>query len=289
MRSFAIPRLQTRWRFAWLLWPAVAVAAIVTGQQVADAVRNSPTASAFLQAHADEIGALAIRVESGGDTAAYNGSCCYGVLQLNTSNILAAGYTIAQYRYASLQEQVDAWSRIQSLALNDPVIQRLESMPSFDGQPVDAPFLLACVQLGQGNCRTMVQSGTCTGFRDGNGTTICQMAATMRAAMTGTTGPGSPSVGTIGAVARGGGSYAPGSLGRSAAPDTAFEGASGVGMGQTADAIKLMSGALVLLWLAWASKATWKRFVEGGAEVREMTWTMMRAAGVALVAIFLLS
>ena len=28
---------------------------------------------------------------------------------------------------------------------------------------------------------------------------------------------------------------------------------------------------------------------ESGAEVRDMTWTMMRAAGVALVAIFLLS
>jgi integrating conjugative element protein (TIGR03758 family) len=93
----------------------------------------------------------------------------------------------------------------------------------------------------------------------------------------------------VGSVARGGGSYSPGSLGPSAAPDTAFEGASGVGMGQTADAIKLMAGALVLLWLAWASKATWKRFVSGGAEVRDMTWTMMRAAGVALVAIFLLS
>lgn len=289
MRCIGIPRFHPRWRFAWLLWPTVAVAALVTAQQVADAVRNSPGASAFLRAHADEVGALAIKVESGGDTTAYNGSCCYGVLQLNMSNILAAGYTIAQYRYTSLQEQVDAWSRIQSQALNDPVIQRLKALTRFDGQPVDAPFLLACAQLGQRNCQTMVQLGTCSGFRDGNGTTICQMAATMRAAMTGAPAPGSPGDVTIGAVARGGGSYAPGSLARNAPPDTAFEGASGAGMGQTADAIKLMAGALVLLWLAWASKATWQRFVDGGAEVREMTATMMRAASVALVTIILLS
>src|SRR5262245_35457359 len=133
MRLFAASsRRVAALRSAWLLWPVLAFAAIVSAQQVAEAVRNSHTASAFLKAHADEIGTLAIHVESGGDTTAYNGSCCYGVLQLNVSNILAAGYSISQYRNASLQVQVDVWSLIQSQALADPAIRTLESMARFD-------------------------------------------------------------------------------------------------------------------------------------------------------------
>jgi hypothetical protein len=287
VKPFAIPRLRSGWRQAWLLWPAMAMAAIVTAQQVADAVRNSPAASTFLRTHSETIGVLAIKVESGGDTTAYNGTCCYGVLQLNTTNIIAAGYTVAQYRNAGLQEQVDAWSRIQSRALDDPVIRRLQAMTSFDGQPVDAPLLLACVQLGQGNCRTMVESGTCAGFRDRNGKTICEMAATMRAAVGGGTPPGSPGgSGGPGGTALGGGAFSPGT---GTTPGTAFEGASGLGMGDAANAIKLMAGALLLLWLAWTSKATWGRFVSGRVLPQDMTTTVLRAAGVALVTLLLIS
>lgn len=280
-----LSRLRGCWP-AWLLWPVVALAAIVTAQQVADAIRSSPNASAFLRAHADEIGALAIRVESGGDTEAYNGSCCYGVLQLNTANILAAGYSIARYRSASLQEQVDAWSRIQSRALSDPVIRQLESMGSFDGQPVDAPLLLACVQLGQGNCRAMVRSGSCSGFSDANGMTICRMAAVMRSAVGGGVAGNVGGGASNGGAAGGGGRHV--SLGSSEAPDAAFAQASGLSMGQTAESIKLIAGGLVLLWLAWASKATWVRFAGGQAEARDMAHTMLRAAGVATLAIVLL-
>ena len=165
-------RSEAKWWLGWLLWPALAIAAIVTAADVANAVRASPAASAFLKAHADEIGALAIKVESGGNTTAYNGSCCYGVLQLNTSNILAVGYSVSQYRYATLQEQVNGWAQIESQALRDPVIARLAGMSSVDGHPVDAAMLIACVQLGQGNCRTMINSGRCDGFKDINGTTI---------------------------------------------------------------------------------------------------------------------
>jgi hypothetical protein len=280
--------LHGHWRLAWLFLPAIAMAAIVTAQQVADAVRNSPAASSFLRTHAAEIGVLAIKVESGGDTTAYNGSCCYGVLQLNTTNIIASGYTVDRYRNATLQEQVDAWSRIQSRALDDPVIRQLQAMSSFDGQPVDVPLLIACVQLGQGNCRTMVRAGTCTGFRDRNGKTICDMASAMRAAIGGSTPPGSPG-GPPGGVARGGGPYVPGSSGAGVAPNTAFEGASGMQMSEAADSIRLIAGALLLLWLTWASRATWMRFVRGGTVVQDMSTTIIRAAGVALVSLLLLS
>ena len=69
-----------------LLWMGVAFAAVVTAAQVADAIRNSPTASPWLRANADAVGSLAM-FESGGRTDVYNGSCCYGVLQMNRANI----------------------------------------------------------------------------------------------------------------------------------------------------------------------------------------------------------
>ena len=288
MKTSQISRPRRQWRLAWLSLPAIAMAAIVTAQQVADAVRSSPTANSFLRNHAAEIGVLAIKVESGGDTTAYNGSCCYGVLQLNTTNIIASGYTINQYRNATLQEQVDAWSRIQARALDDPVLRQLQALSTFDGQPVDAPLLLACVQLGQGNCRTMVRSGTCAGFRDLSGKTICDMASAMRAGMSGSTPPGPPG-GPPGGLARGGGAYAPGSFGTGAAPDTAFEGASGMPMTDAADGIRLVAGGLLLSWLMWASRASWARFVRGGTAVQDMSKIIIRAAGVALVCLVLLS
>lgn len=275
----------------WLLWPVIAIAAMVTADQVASAIVNSPTANAFLKAHAAEIGALAIQVESGGDTTAYNGSCCYGVLQLNTTNILASGMTPTQYRNATLQQQIDAWSQVQSQALNDPVIGQLQGMSTFDGQPVDASFLLACVQMGQGNCRTMVQSGSCSGFHDANGTTICQMASTMRSAIAGSDGTGDTTGGTgdpnggLGAPGSGGGSYSPPP---STAPGTAFQQAAGLSMAQAGEAIRLAAAALFALWLAWVTKGSWLRFVDGAGDMHRLRTTVLRAMGVALVVFFLL-
>lgn len=275
----------------WLLWPALAIAAIVTAAEVANAVRSSPTASTFLRNHADEIGALAIRVESGGNTNAYNGSCCYGVLQLNTANILASGYSVAQYRAASLQDQVNAWSRIQSQALRDPAIQRLQRMSTFDGQPVDAAMLISCAQLGQGNCRRMIESGRCNGFADSNGTTICDMAATMRAAIGGAgpvgggTGSGSGGTGGTG----GGGGYTPGGVGTSATTGQAFELGSGVSMDHVSQSIKLVAAAIVLIWLSWSASGTWGLFMKGSLALPGMAQTIGRATVVAIMVIVLLT
>jgi hypothetical protein len=122
MHVASSPSLTNKWWCLLLLWPLMVMAVTVTAEQVANAVRSSPNATPWMRAHANEIGALAIKVESGGNTTAYNGSCCYGVLQLNTDNIREARFTPEQYRNASLQEQVDAWSKIQAQALIDPVI-----------------------------------------------------------------------------------------------------------------------------------------------------------------------
>ena len=70
-------------------------------------------------------------------------------------------------------------------------------------QPVDAPLLLACVQLGQGNCKTMVQAGQCSGFSDANGTTICKVTAGMRNALNGLPAGGGVTAGSGGDVGTG--------------------------------------------------------------------------------------
>ena len=86
-----------------LLLPALVLAAVFTAAQIADAVRASSRASAWLRANADAIGALAVRVESGGSTTAYNGSCCYGVLQMNAANVAYyTGKSPSQYLAMSL-------------------------------------------------------------------------------------------------------------------------------------------------------------------------------------------
>lgn len=166
-------------RLVWFL-PIVALAAVVSSADIVQAIQNSPNASAWLKANAQAAANLAINVESGGSTTAYNGSCCYGVLQMNRTNIdKYAGVTPEQYRNLSLQEQINAWSKLTTAALNAGIVNRLIGLGTFDGRPVDGNLILACVQLGIGNCQRMFNSGSCSGFADSNGTTICSMADRM--------------------------------------------------------------------------------------------------------------
>ncbi|QED93001.1 P-type conjugative transfer protein TrbL [Eikenella exigua] len=151
-----------------------------THQQIVDAVRNSPYASPWLKQNANAVANLAINVESGGYLHLYNGSCCFGVLQLNHRNIRAyAHMSPEQYKLASLQTQLNAWSKLTTDGLRNPVVRRLMQMKTFDGRPVTGELVLACVQLGVGNCQKMLNSGRCGGFRDINKTSICDMADRM--------------------------------------------------------------------------------------------------------------
>lgn len=163
-----------------VLVPTLAIAVTVTHQQIADAVRKSPYASQWLKENADAVANLAINVESGGRLDIYNGSCCYGVLQLTRTNIAAfAKMSPQEFMKAGLQTQVNAWAKLTSSGLNHPVARKLASMKTFDGRPVTGELVLACVQMGVGNCNKMLKSGKCSGFKDSLGTTICAMADKM--------------------------------------------------------------------------------------------------------------
>lgn len=163
----------------WML-SGLAIAAFVGAADIVAAIQNSPNSNAWLKANAQAVANLAINVESGGNTAAYNGSCCYGVLQMNTANIaFYTRLTPKQYQQLSLQEQVNAWSELTVDAMKAGSVKQLIGMGTFDGRPVDGNLVLACVQLGIGNCQKMINSGSCKGFADSNGTTICSMADKM--------------------------------------------------------------------------------------------------------------
>jgi hypothetical protein len=151
-----------------------------TAQEITDAVNASPLRDE-LKATSCSLGGLG-RFESGGNKGVYNGSCCTGIFQLNTRNIRDyVGVDRETFGCMSLQEQVDAWARLTNDGYNVGVVRRLTEMGVFDGQKVDAGFIASCIQLGVGNCQTMLNSGRCSGFADSNGTTICDMAKSARA------------------------------------------------------------------------------------------------------------
>ncbi|KQW18092.1 hypothetical protein ASC80_21905 [Afipia sp. Root123D2] len=151
-----------------------------SAQQITDAVRSSPLRD-DLKGTSCSLGGLG-RFESSGNKGNYNGSCCTGVFQLNNANVQKYAATDrAGYGCMSLQDQVDAWAKLTNDGYNSPAVRQLASMSTFDGQKVDASFIAACIQLGTGNCQKMLNSGSCSGFSDINGTTICKMSNNARA------------------------------------------------------------------------------------------------------------
>lgn len=151
-----------------------------TAQQITDAVNASPLRDE-LKATSCSLGGLG-RFESGGNKGVYNGSCCTGIFQLNNANVWRYARTDREgFGCMSLQDQVNAWARLTNDGYRTGVVRRLMEMGYFDGRRVDASFIAACIQLGVGNCQTMVNSGRCSGFADSNGTTICDMARAAQA------------------------------------------------------------------------------------------------------------
>ena len=259
-------------------------AATVTAGQVADAIRNSPNASPWLKANADAVGRLAI-FESGGRTDVYNGSCCYGVLQLNRGNIAAyAGVSPEVFRNWSLQQQIDAWSRLTSDALRARAPNTLAGMGTFDGREVDGDLVLACVQLGIGNCQRMINAGKCSGFADINGTTICRMADRIRGGASTPVGNGGTSTGTssgTGSSTTAGGTYLPpanpcirnedGScMSVTESIDRGFADGSGVRMGDLRLVIFAATVSLVILITLSLMSGLWRNYSSGAIGKAEL-------------------
>jgi hypothetical protein len=272
-----------------LIVPAQALAAKVTAEQVAAAVLASPTANAQLKGYSSAIGSLAM-FESGGRLDVYNGSCCSGVLQMNGTNIasIRPKVTPAVFRTWPLQQQVNAWATIMSEAITYNAPKQLAAMNSFDGRSITGSMVLACVQLGAGNCNKMIMSGRCTGFADINGTTICKMADKIDGTTT-PTGPGTPPVGS-----GGGGTGIPsptavttplstatvlgscitdgygGCLSITAAMEQGFVEGSGHSMADVRSMIQMLTVGIVFLISAWLASGLWREYATGRTESVEL-------------------
>ncbi len=253
----------------------------VTAAEVANAIRNSPNASPWLRANADAVANLAM-FESGGRLGIYNGSCCYGVLQMNRGNIAHyANTTPEDFRTWSLERQINAWAQLTTDAMNNQIVRSLIAMGTFDGRPVDGNLVLACVQLGIGNCQRMMQSGRCSGFADRNGTTICHMAD--RIAGSTPTAPGAPEhpgtnfgsgTGGINDPAGPGWGFTPpnfdcvrgedgGCMSMSEAMRQGFQSGSGVTMDRLRSFNQLFLVALTLLVVGGALLGVWRQYATG--------------------------
>lgn len=259
----------------------------VTAEQIEEAIRNSPNASPWLRANARAVANLAM-FESGGNLSIYNGSCCYGVLQLNRGNIsYYTGLTPEQFRNLPLQDQINAWARLTNDALRSRVVQSLIALGTFDGRPVDGNLVLACVQLGIGNCQRMIRSGRCNGFADRNGTTICDMADRIAGrgpvptppapgAGGGTPAPGQPGPG----MASGGSGCIRdaqgGCLPMSEAMRQGFESGSGVSMERLRSTIQLILAALAFAVTGSAMLDTWQSYSNGAITKAAMITNMQR-------------
>ncbi|WP_338500764.1 hypothetical protein [Delftia tsuruhatensis] len=277
-----LPGLIVGWRkrspLTLMLVPVIALAAIVSAAEIVTAIQNSPNASPWLKQNAQAVANLAINVESRGDTNAYNGSCCYGVLQMNRKNIETyAGVSPEVYRSQSLQQQINAWTKLTTSALNSSVVQDLLALGTFDGRPVDGNLVLACVQLGIGNCQRMLNSGRCSGFADSNGTTICGMADRM----TGGTGtsPGGSGGGTKPGTGGGGdGGWKPiTEVPVAPSMEEGFRQASGQSMGNVRKTILTIGIGATALIVGSALLGIWRRYAKGGLAVDQFARHALQA------------
>jgi len=276
----------------WLLWllPAMAglvMAAVVSSADIVQAIQNSPNASPWLKANAQAVANLAINVESGGNTTAYNGSCCYGVLQMNRKNI--ERYTRIdpeEYRSLPLQDQINAWAALTTDALKASSVRQLIAMGTFDGRPVDGNLVLACVQLGIGNCQKMINSGRCSGFADRNGTTICSMADGMAREPGGrpTTPTPKPDNGTTPGSGTGGWKPSDSCIRNSSgsclpiseAMRQGFLQGSGVEMSAMKRHAELLAVSLVVLILAANLSALWRGYTDGRLSTSELKGYLLK-------------
>ena len=178
---------------ALVAWNGAAGAASVIGssQTVTQAqIQQSLVNNGATPSMAAAAASLSSSVEDrGGTLGIYNGSCCTGVLQVNQSNLAAyCSCTPQQYANMNLDQQTAVWLQVNNASSNSSTVKQLQTMEangqSLGGQPVDDAMILSCQQLGTGNCAKTVayaqQTGSCgkgVPGSDGNGTSICTMAA----------------------------------------------------------------------------------------------------------------
>lgn len=167
-----------------LMTPANAT--VYTQDQITGFFQNS--SNSYLQQNAAQFAAMSANVEdTTRDSTVYNGSCCTGMMQINTSNLAnpdICGCTPAEFAAMSGQQQIDVYTRYFDGVQSDASIQKLEQMQAsgqtLGGQVVTGDTVVACAQLGTANCAAAI-ANNCSSVANGQGgdgsVNVCTMAA----------------------------------------------------------------------------------------------------------------
>lgn len=170
-----------------------------TQAQIQTMFQNS--GNAYLAANASTFAAMSYNVESGGNSAIYNGSCCTGLMQMNQSNLANfCDCTSAEYAALSGQEQINIYAQYYDSVSSASSVQTLLEMQangeSLGGRQVDSAMVAACIQLGVGNCQKSINNN-CSGVSAAEGGDGSVNICSMSAKATGTTGGGGGGGGQI--------------------------------------------------------------------------------------------
>lgn len=243
---------------------APARAEIISANDIARMIQNSTTTSSFMKQNAGLFAAIAVGQESTAagrpgysNSTLFNGSCCYGIFQLNAASSAPnvqtygaqAGYgglTGAAYAALSPAEQIDIYGKYE--AATEAAVKSIMQMAAGGNgptlaaddegvtSPVDAAFIVACMQMGPGYCKDAINASSCNDAYDGNSQSICKFALNARnnlkyctdASVCSTQGVSQAAVNDVGATSGTGGNTAGGS-----STPSGLSGITGSGSGQT--------------------------------------------------------
>lgn len=174
--------------FAYSLPSAAATSYLAQNTQYSQSQIQSffeNSGNSYLSSNAATFAAMSYKVESGGNSAIYNGSCCTGLMQMNKSNLNDfCECTSAEYAALSGQDQINIYARYYESAGSASSVNTLLEMQAngqtLGGYQVDGAMIASCIQLGVGNCQKSINNG-CSGVSsaeggDGN-VNICTMAS----------------------------------------------------------------------------------------------------------------
>jgi hypothetical protein len=145
----------------------------------------------FLQQHAVNFASVSRFIEDTLQRVGIHNGCCTGLMQLNQSNLrnpAFCGCTPAEYGAYTQAQQIDVYANYFQIFDSDFGMTQLESMvdnnQTLGGHVIGGYTLVACAQMGTGNCKAAVQnacSSVAVGQGGDNSVNVCTMADFVRA------------------------------------------------------------------------------------------------------------
>jgi hypothetical protein len=154
-----------------------------------EAFRN--TNNKYLQQHAVDFASVSRFIEDTLQRVGIHNGCCTGLVQLNQSNLRNpsfCGCTPAEYGAYTQEQQIDVYANYFRIFDRDYGMTQLRNMiddnQTLGGHTIDGYTLVACAQMGSGNCKAAVQnacSSVAVGQGGDNSVNVCTMADFVRA------------------------------------------------------------------------------------------------------------